>query len=40
MQMLIDDLVRAREEDGIGMYTGDEWLYDEVREKIEEWQDK
>ena len=39
-QMLVDDLNRANEEDGIGMYTDSEWLYDEVREKIEEWKDK
>ncbi|MGN1382841.1 MAG: hypothetical protein ACI4W2_08500 [Eubacterium sp.] len=40
LQMLVDDLARAREEDGIGMYTDSEWLYDEVREKIEKWKDK
>ena len=40
LQMLTDDLARASEEDGIGMYTDSEWLYDEVREKIEEWKDK
>ena len=40
LQMLIDDLVRASEVDGIGGYTDSEWLYDEVREKIEEWKDK
>lgn len=40
LQMLVDDLNRANEEDGIGMYTDSEWLYDEVREKIEEWKDK
>ncbi|MGN1383250.1 MAG: hypothetical protein ACI4W2_10610 [Eubacterium sp.] len=40
LQMLVDDLAKASEEDGIGMYTDSEWLYDEVREKIEEWKDK
>ncbi|MGN1413771.1 MAG: hypothetical protein ACI4WY_05960 [Anaerovoracaceae bacterium] len=37
LEMLTDDLTRASEEDGIGMYTDSEWLYDEVREQIEEW---
>lgn len=40
LQMLVDDLTRASEEDGIGMYTDSEWVYDEVKEKIEEWKDK
>jgi hypothetical protein len=40
LQMLVDDLAKASEEDGIGMYTDSEWLYDEVRGKIEEWKDK
>ena len=38
--MLVDDLTRAREEDGIGMYKDSEWVYDEVKEKIKEWKDK
>jgi hypothetical protein len=40
LKMLTDDLARASEADGIGMYTDSEWLYDEVREKIEEWMNK
>lgn len=44
LQMLVDDLTRASEEDGIGMYTDSEWVYDEVKEKIKEkikeWKDK
>ena len=39
LQMLVDDLTKASEEDGIGMYSDSEWIYDEVREKIEEWKD-
>lgn len=38
--MLVDDLTRASEEDGIGMYTDSEWVYGEVKEKIKEWKDK
>lgn len=38
--MLVDDLTRASEEDGIGMYTDSEWVYDEAKEKIKEWKDK
>ena len=37
--MLVNDLTKASEEDGIGMYSDFEWIYDEVREKIEEWND-
>ena len=40
LQILVDDLTRASEEDGIGMYTDSEWVYDEVKEKIKEWKDK
>ena len=40
LQMLVDDLTRAREEDVIGMYKDSEWVYDEVKEKIKEWKDK
>lgn len=39
LQMLVDDLTKASEEDGIGMYSDSEWIYDEVREKIVEWKD-
>ena len=35
LHMLIDDLIKANEEDGIGMYYDSEWFYGEVREKIE-----
>lgn len=37
--MLVDDLTKASEEDGIGMYSDSEWIYNEVREKIVEWKD-
>lgn len=39
LQMLVDDLTKASEEDGIGMYSDSEWIYNEVREKIVEWKD-
>lgn len=34
-QKLVKDLYRACEEDGIGMYSDDEWMYMEIAEKIE-----
>ena len=39
LQMLVDDLTKASEEDGIGMYSDSEWIYNEVREKIVEGKD-
>ena len=32
--MLVDDLARASEEDGIGMYEDSEWIYEETRDMI------
>ena len=37
MKKLARDLVKAREEDGIGMYTDSEWVYDEIGEVIQSW---
>ena len=34
-EMLIKDLTKASEEDGIGMYTDSEWTYLEVCERIQ-----
>ena len=33
-EMLVDDLARAAEEDGIGMYEDSEWIYEETRDMI------
>lgn len=40
IQLLMNDLMAAEEEDGIGMYTDSEWFYDEVREKIKAWSEE
>ena len=34
-QKVVKDLYRACEEDGIGMYSDDEWMYMEIVKKIE-----
>ena len=33
-KMLVDDLARASEEDGIGMHEDSEWIYEKTRDKI------
>ena len=38
--MMVKNLTDAAEKDGIGMDTDDEWLYLEVRDKIEEYMGK
>lgn len=35
-KMLVDDLTRASEEDGIGMESDSEWLYMDARDKMVE----
>ncbi len=32
--MLIEDLCKASEKDGIGMYWDDEWIYEQVQAEI------
>ncbi len=37
--MLVDELTKASDEDGIGMYSDDEWQYYQVQEKIQDYLD-